>query len=51
MGRTVKTLEEKEMEAGQYSVIIFASDFEQGIYYYRMIIGKSVFTKQMVVIR
>ena len=51
MGRTVKTLADKEMEAGQHRVDLFASDFTPGIYHYRLLAGKSVFTKQMVVIR
>ncbi len=51
MGRTIKTLVEKEMEAGQYKVTIFAPDFTQGMYFYRIIIGKSIFTKQMVVLK
>jgi len=51
MGRTVKTLADKEMEAGQYRVDISASDFTPGIYQYRLLAGKSVFTKQMAVIK
>ena len=51
LGEKVKTLVDKEFNAGQYSVNFDGNNFASGIYYYKLISGNNVETKKMILLK
>jgi hypothetical protein len=52
LGREIKTLIDKEQSLGFYEVVFDASDFQSGIYFYRLIAdGKILYTRKMIVLK
>jgi hypothetical protein len=51
LGRRVKTLINKEMQAGRHQVIWDASGYSSGVYFYRIEAGDYVDTKRMVYLK
>ncbi|HMN22929.1 MAG TPA: T9SS type A sorting domain-containing protein, partial [Ignavibacteriaceae bacterium] len=51
LGSEVKTLVNKEMEAGRYDVEFNAGGYSSGIYLFRMEAGNYVNTKKMILLR
>jgi hypothetical protein len=51
LGREVATLVNEEKSAGEYSVQFDASSLASGIYFYRLIVGRQIETKKMILLR
>jgi hypothetical protein len=51
LGREVTTLVDKQMEAGEYSVVFNTSDLSSGVYFYRLKAGNFVEQKKMVFVK
>ncbi len=51
LGNEVKTLVNKEMEAGYHSIDFNASDLPSGVYFYRIQAGNFINTKKMILLR
>ncbi len=51
LGNEIKILVDEEKDAGNYSVKFNASKLASGIYFYKMMTGKFVQTKKMILIR
>jgi hypothetical protein len=51
LGQKILTLVDKNLPAGEHKVTIDASDFPNGIYFYRMQAGKFCEVKKMVLVR
>lgn len=51
MAHEVRTLVSKRQEAGEHSVTLDASDLSSGVYYYRLSVGASSVTRQLIVTR
>ena len=51
LGRQVMILVDEVQPAGQYEIILNTSSFSSGLYFYRLISGRSVATKQMHIVK
>ena len=51
LGRKVATLLDKEVDAGEHSVIFNASNLPSGVYFYRLQAGRFMKTKKLVVLK
>lgn len=51
MGRLVKTLVNKEQDAGAHSIYWKAENLSTGIYFYRLILGRRALTKKMLLVK
>ena len=51
LGNEIKTLLNKEQDAGEYNISFDAAGFSSGVYFYRMQINNSFQTRKMVLIR
>jgi len=51
LGREVTTLVDKQMEAGEYSVVFNTSGLSSGVYFYRLKAGNFVEQKKMVFVK
>ncbi|MGB5893604.1 MAG: T9SS type A sorting domain-containing protein, partial [Ignavibacteriaceae bacterium] len=51
LGKQVTTLVNDELPEGEYEVTFDASSLSSGIYFYQMITGSNVLTKQMVLLK
>jgi hypothetical protein len=51
LGREIQTLINKELEAGYHEININASNFNTGIYFYRLTAGNYSSTKKMILIK
>ena len=49
LGRKVRTLEEGHKAAGQYQLVLTASDLPSGVYLYRLEAGDFTDTKRMII--
>jgi len=49
LGKKVATLYEGESAAGSHSISVFSSDYETGVYYYRLIANGTSYTKKMII--
>ena len=48
LGQRVATLVDNEMEAGQHRVNFDGSRFASGLYFYRLVAGKFIETRKMI---
>jgi hypothetical protein len=51
LGKQVTTLVNDELPEGEYEVTFDASGFSSGIYFYQLIAGSNILTKQMVLLK
>ncbi|MCZ7602623.1 MAG: endonuclease/exonuclease/phosphatase family protein [Melioribacteraceae bacterium] len=51
LGREIKTLINKPLQAGSYEIQFEAGNLPSGIYYYRLAVGEFSLTKKMVLLR
>ena len=51
LGRSIRTLLDKNLLAGQYEIVFDAENISSGIYFYRLTSGNSVAIKKMMLIR
>lgn len=51
LGREIKTLLEKNLEAGTYEVDFDASNLSSGVYFYRLHFGNTFQTRKMILLR
>jgi len=51
LGREAATLTEKTLPAGRYSVTWDAAAFPSGVYYYRLVAGRFIDTKKLILLR
>lgn len=50
-GKLVMTVIDREMDAGSHTIRLKAKDLASGVYFYRLIAGRFVKTKKMIVLR
>ncbi len=51
LGREVEMVVDKELGAGRYKVNFDASNLPTGVYFYRLVAGKFVDTKKMIIVK
>ena len=51
LGREVKRLIDRQLDAGSYNVHFDVSERSSGVYLYRLIAGERVATRHMLVVR
>ncbi len=51
LGREIKTLVKEELKTGSYSLVFDGSEFNSGVYFYRLTSGDFVETKRMLMVK
>ena len=51
LGREIQTLVNEELKTGSYSLVFDGSDFNSGVYFYRLTSGDFVETKRMLMVK
>jgi len=51
LGREIKTLVNEELKTGSYSLVFDGSEFNSGVYFYRLTSGDFVETKRMLLVK
>lgn len=50
-GQKVRTLVDRKQETGEHAVVFDAGGLASGLYFYRLTVGRQIFTKKMIVLK